>query len=205
MCGNIRIRQKLDKAINEKNDTVLRARLGDISKLIANEARYHKHCHAEYVSVRKSSLQESVHDIAFKNFLEVIEKDVIGGGRAFDMKTLSNIFKEKIIELDSEDVSEDSYRTEKLKKKLLGHFGNSIAFHKPSDVLMPEIVFSSSIEIKDIINLASSYKERIRLRNISEDLSGNLLDASNISEESSLYYASVIVRKALEGVESIQY
>ena len=42
---------------------------------------------------------------------------------------------------------------------------------------MPEIVFIRSIEIKDIINLASSYKERIRLRNISEDLSGNLLDA----------------------------
>ena len=69
-----------------------------------------------------------------------------------------NIFKGKIIEFDSEDVSEDSYRTEKLKKKLLGHFGNSIAFHKPSDVLMPEIVFSSSVEIKDIINLASSHK-----------------------------------------------
>ena len=147
--------QKLDKAINEKNDTVLRARLGDISKLIANEAKYHKNCHAKYVSVRKPGLQQSVHDIAFKNFLEVIEKDLIEGGRAFDML---NIFKEKIIEFDSEDVSEDSYRTGKLKKKLLGHFGNSIAFHKPSDVLMPEIVFSSSIEIKDIINLASSHK-----------------------------------------------
>ena len=70
---------------------------------------------------------------------------------------------------------------------------------------MPEIVFSSSIEIKDIINLASSYKERIRLRNISEGLSGNLLDASNIPEKSTLYYASVIIRKALEGVENIQY
>ena len=137
--------------------------------------------------------------------MEVIEKDLIERGRAFDMKTPLNIFKEKIIELDSEDVSEDSYHTEKLKKKLLGHFGNSTAFQRPSDVIMPEIVFSSSIEIKDIINLASSYKERIRLRKTSEDLSGNLLDASNISEESTLYYASVIIRKALEGVESIQY
>ena len=134
-----------------------------------------KNCHAKYVSVRKPSLQQSVHDIAFKNVLEVIEKDLIEGGRAYDMKTLLNIFKEKIIELDSEDVSEDSCRTE--KKQLLGHFGNSIAFHEPSDVLMQEIVFSSSIEIKDIINLASSYKERIRLHSISEDLSGNLLHA----------------------------
>ena len=82
------------------------------------------------------------------------------------MKTLLNIFKEKIIDLVSEDVSEDSYRTEKLKKKLVGHLGNSIAFHKPSNVFMPEIIFSSSIEIKDITDLASSYKERIRLRNI---------------------------------------
>ena len=164
-----------------------------------------KNCHAEYVSVRKPSLLQSVQDIAFKNFLEVIEKDLLEGGGAFDMKTLLNIFKEKIIELDSNNVSKDSYCTEKLKKKLEGHFGNSIAFHKPSNVFMPEIVFSSSIEIKDIINLAWSYKERIRLRNISEDLSGNLLDASNISKESTLYYALVIIRKALEGVENIQY
>ena len=123
------------------------------------------------------------------------------------MKTLLNIFREKIIELDNEeeDVSENSYSTEKLKKKLVCHFGNSISFHKPSNVLMPETVFGSSIEVKDIINLASSFKERIRLRNISEDLSGNLSDAGNISEESTLYYASVIIRKALEGVESIQY
>ena len=155
--------------------------------------------------MRKPSLQQSVHDIAVKNFLEVIEKDLIDGGRAFDMKTLLSIFKEKIIELDCEDVSEDSYSIEKLKKKLAGHFGNSTAFHKQSDVLMPEIVFSSSIETKDVINLASSYKERIRLRNISEDPSGNLLDASNISEESTLHCASVIIRKALELVESIQY
>ena len=46
--------QKLDKAVNEINDTILRARLGDISKLIANEAKYHKNCHAKYVSVSKT-------------------------------------------------------------------------------------------------------------------------------------------------------
>ena len=61
--------QKLKKAIGEKNHTVLRARLGDILKLIADEARYHENCHAKYVSVRKPSLQQSVHDIAFKTFL----------------------------------------------------------------------------------------------------------------------------------------
>ena len=70
---------------------------------------------------------------------------------------------------------------------------------------MPDIVFSSSIEMKGIINLASSYKERIRLHDIKKDLSGNLLDTSNISQKSTLYFASVITRKTLEGVESILY
>ena len=116
------------------------------------------------------------------------------------MKTLSNIFEEKITKLDSQDVSEDSYLIEKLKKKLAGV--NSIASHKPSNVLMPETVFNSSIEMKDIINLASSY---IRLDDIKKDLSGNLLDTSNISQECTLYFASVIIRKAFEGVESIRY
>ena len=96
----------LEKAFNGKNNTVLRARLGDISKLIANESRYHKNCLAKYVSVRKLNLQQSVYGIAFKKVpVEVIEKDLIEGGRTFDMKTLLNIFKEKIIQSDSEDVS----------------------------------------------------------------------------------------------------
>ena len=138
--------QKLEKAINEKNDTFLRARLDDISKLIANESRYHTNCHVKYVSIRKPSLQQSVHDVAFKTFLEVFEKDLTEGDGAFDMKTLLNIFKETIIELDTEDVSEDSYRTEKLKKKLVGHFRNSIAFHKPSNVLMSGIVLVAPLK-----------------------------------------------------------
>ena len=56
------------------------------------------------------------------------------------MKSLLNIFKQKIAELDCKDISEDSYSTEKLKKKLIGHFGDAISFHKPPNILMPEIV-----------------------------------------------------------------
>ena len=82
------------------------------------------------------------------------------------MKKLSNIFKEKITKLDSQDVSEGSYRTEKLKKKETCRRELHCVSQKPSNVLMPDIVFSSSIEMKDIINLASSYKERIRLHDI---------------------------------------
>ena len=106
------------------------------------------------------------------------------------MKTLSNIFKDKITKLDSQDVSEDSYCTEKLKKKLAWTCVNSIASHKPSNVLMPEIDFSSSIELKDIINLVSS---NIR-HDIKKDLLGNLSDISKISQESTLYFASVIIK-----------
>ena len=116
-----------------------------------------------------------------------------------------NIFKQKIAELDCKDISEDSYSTEKLKKKLIGHFGDAISFHKPSHILMPEIVFSSSINMNDVINLASLYKDKIKQHKTAEEVSKNISNTKDLSEESTLYKAALIIRKELEDVRGIKY
>ena len=40
--------ESLEKMIVEKGDNLFKAKLGDLKKLIANEAKYHKNCHANY-------------------------------------------------------------------------------------------------------------------------------------------------------------
>ena len=198
--------ESLEKMIVEKGDNLFKAKLGDLKKLIANEAKYHKNCHDNYyASARKPVQKPSVHDTAFEKLLQVIENDLITEGRAFDMNSLLNIFKQKIAELDCKDISEDSYSTEKLKKKLIGHFGDAISFHKPPNILMPEIVFSSSIKMNDVINLASLYKDKIKQHKIAEEVSKNILDTRDLSQESTLYKAALIIRKELEDVQGIKY
>ena len=193
--------ESLEKMIVAKGDNLFKAKLGDLTKLMANEAKYHKNCHANYyTSARKPVQKRSVHDTACDKLLHVIENDLITEGRAFDMKSLLNIFKQKIAELDCKDISEDSCSTEKLKKKLIGHFGDAISFHTPSNIPMPEIVFSSSSNMNDVINLASLYKDKIKHHKIAEEVSKNISNTKDLSEESALYKATLIIRKELEDV-----
>ena len=78
-------------------------------------------------------------------------------------------------------------------------------FHKPSNILMPEIVFSSSINMNDVINLASLYKDKIKQHKISEEVSKNILNTKDLSEESTLSRAALIIWKELEDVQGIKY
>ena len=43
---------------------------------------------------------------------------------------------------------------------------------------MPEIVFSSSINMNDVINLASLYKDKIKQHKIEEEVSKNISNTS---------------------------
>ena len=52
---------------------------------------------------------------------------------------------------------------------------------------MPEIVFSSSINMNDVINLASLYKVKIKQHKIAEEVSKNISNTKDLSEESTLY------------------
>ena len=77
----------MEKMIVAKDDNLFKAKSGNLTKLMANEAKYHKNCHANYYMSAKKPVQKlSVHDTAFDKRLQVIENDLITEGRAFDMK-----------------------------------------------------------------------------------------------------------------------
>ena len=84
--STFRFCQTLEHIVHQKNDEKLILHLGDFSKLIENEAVYHKGCHASYINVKEKA-PPADRDNAFKQFLEQIEAN-LNRGRAYDMSTL---------------------------------------------------------------------------------------------------------------------
>ena len=58
---------------------------------MANEAVYHKGCHANHVKI-KEKVPQSERDAAFAQFLEQVEPN-LKRGRAYDMSTLLALYK----------------------------------------------------------------------------------------------------------------
>ena len=59
--------------------------------------------------------------------------------------------------------------------------------------------------MNDVINLASLYKDKIKQHKIAEEVSKNILDTRDLSQESTLYKAALIIRKELEDVQGVKY
>ena len=131
--------------------------LRSVNDLIAAEAKYHKSCYGSYTS--KSNLrfqvprdkEETKHDEAFNDLISIITPK-IEAGNAYDMNNLLNIFKGS---LQTKGVDCESYTRQKLKSRLVSHFKEGLVFHQPQST-KPELVFSSSVSLLDVINAASS-------------------------------------------------
>ena len=149
--------ESIKKAAEAKNDEKMLHTLRSVNDLIAAEAKYHKSCYASYTS--KSNLrfqvprdkEETKHDEAFNDLISIIAPK-IEAGNAYDMNNLLNMFKGS---LQSKGVDCESYTRQKLKARLVSHFKEGLVFHQPQST-KPELVFSSSVSLLDVINAASS-------------------------------------------------
>ena len=135
---------------------MLRLLLGINMDLVASGAKYHKTCFASYVS--KSNLksrafkdeagQESAYD---KSFLEMAPELGKGleSGKAYDM---SSLLKKYVGLLEKRGIYGSNYTNQKSKLRMKSHFGETIVFHQPYQKNSPEILYSSSISVQDVIN-----------------------------------------------------
>ena len=127
--------------------------------LIAAEGKYHKACHASYISKVNikhkqrdaSIIKESTFDEAFNRLVKTITPE-IENGKAYDMNGLLVMFKREMEKLGNDS---QSYTKQKLKVRLMSHFKEQLVFHQPPQQSKPEIVYSSSISLIDVINAAS--------------------------------------------------
>jgi len=134
--------------------------LGVNNDLVAAEGKYHKTCYASYVS--KSNLksrsfkEDEGKESAFDQAFCELGLDIRNGlelGRAYDMSFLLNKYAGLLEKLG---VDGQKYTKQKLKLRLKAHFGESIVFHQPYQKTNPELVYSSSISLQDIINAAAA-------------------------------------------------
>ncbi len=97
----------------------------------------------------------NVYEDAFAEFLGIIRPEILKG-KAYNMNYLLQMYKDM---LTKRDVNADSYTRQKLKLRLKSVFNGSLVFHQPRGSTKPEIVYSSSISLLDVINSAARTTE----------------------------------------------
>ena len=190
---------------SEKEDHNLRMKIGgDFSKLPALEARYHKDCHPLYMkNKRSSSGRKSPYDEAFDCLVDYL-MPLLNNGRATEMNNLRDKYKEFLSEIESEDdIDPNSYRTEHLKARMQKHFGQTIAFADQKRKTSSQIVYSSSIDMKDVINVASDYKEALNDLKVIGEVEDIQNDAELDSYDRVLFYAGSVVKAEIKNVTGI--
>ena len=67
--------ESLEKMIVEKGDNLFKAKLGDLKKLTANEAKYHKNCQGKnyYASARKPIQKPSFIILHLRSFFKLLK------------------------------------------------------------------------------------------------------------------------------------
>jgi hypothetical protein len=88
--------------------------------------------------------------VAFTDFVKEIQPEF----KALEMKTLLESYKAILAERFG-CTTASSYRTERLKHRLENYFEDQIVFQKQPDPSKPELVYSSSISLQDVINTAA--------------------------------------------------
>lgn len=61
--------------------------------------------------------------------------------------------------LKNNGVNSDSYTKQHLKVRLQKHFADSIVFHQPTERNKPELVYSSKIKVKDVLNAWARFQK----------------------------------------------
>ena len=146
--------QSMGKAAESKGDEDMLHTLRSVSDdLTAVEAKYHKNCFALYVTKKTlhhhaNDQSDSPHERAFREMTKDISQG-LDQGKAYDMGSLLTRYREI---LEEKGVQGDSYTTQRLKVRLEKPFGDSVVFHQQSDKTKPELLYSSSIQVQDVLN-----------------------------------------------------
>ncbi|CAH3188957.1 unnamed protein product [Porites lobata] len=189
----------IEEAGRRRSDESMLLKISGVD-LIAAEAKYHKHCRSQYAS--KSNLmfvdfrvdgEEDVYTQAYQNLKEDI-KPQLESGVALDMKTLLDSYQGILQHLGCKTAK--SYKSERLKRRLQQSFQEEIVFQKLPDPSKPELVYSSSISLQDVINSAAEKSCHLaKMSASSEDESSNSQGQNDVN--SILYHAAQILRSSI--------
>lgn len=145
-CLTLNASKRLLEAAERKCDerVLLQIRGKD---LIAIEVKYHKSCYGTYTRERQdphpdNSEQDTAYDMAFQQLVDYVDKTII---KELDVIKIVSLRDMYIDLLSDNDVEAPGYRTEKLKARLIKHYGDQLTFWRPQRRTETEFVYSSSV------------------------------------------------------------
>ena len=94
-----------------------------------------------------------------------------------------------------------TYRKEKLKNRLVKHYGTKIVFQPQLNPSLPELVFSSGVKLQDVINTASKLRQDVEFQDVEDEFHTTCTNEA----ERILYLAAKILQKELQATVGIQY
>ena len=189
----------LKEAAKVRNDIQMLRKINGVD-LIAQEVKYHASCFSAYTSKRNldrfghdDNDSQSGYTEAFLELIQKIDVDILHLKKAFDMGTLLTMYK---ILLQRRNLPFETYRTEKLKRRLVNHYGDKIVFQVQFDRTKPELIYNSDISVSDAINAVASAKSST-LPNT------QVLGSSSLSKSSIIFHAASVIRGDLKGIKNV--
>eukprot|EP00794_Sanderia_malayensis_P012432 gene12432-13717_t len=152
---------QLTEAAKRKNDQEILIQI-EGKDYVALELKYHKRCYSSYTSFLRHERQDPeslplasrLFAKSFDKFCQqVIQNNIIEKGKIYYMKTLKEKFVKTVEEM--EDCSASSYRTFRLKERLIRKFPQ-LVFHTPRKRNKSEIVYAEDLRKGSV---AESYLE----------------------------------------------
>ena len=131
---------------------------------IAIGIKYHKSCYVQYVrpgalakleekNCEDEDIASESYNRAFSSIREFVKDAVLKGEKAVKISELLERFVSKLSE---EGVSAPSYRSSKLKNRLIKSFGNRLSYHQPQDRSQSEIIYSSRVTTGEVVETIAS-------------------------------------------------
>ena len=164
--------EKIEKAAEVVNDAELLIKVQN-QDLIALDAKYHKNCLAVILMKadcqEKNPLIDDDSDIFTSSFQKLID-DVdqpMKEGKAYELTELLEVYRNYLTEGGYQNSS--SYRSEKLKKRLQNHYGNALTFHQPGPANKSELVYSSTLDIRETINKIANFQAQVSAEAVKAD------------------------------------
>ena len=188
----------LEKSVKRKQDYEMMQFVGDFTKLIENDARYHSSCHSKYIK-HKPTAAENVHTKAFEELMGKLLPE-FENGRAFDMNEILVKYQD-ILKSYLPEVEAKKYKRQNMKSRLEKVYGNQLVFYQ-SNPQKAELVFSKTLQLQDVVNTVSKLKQSLQDIKADEDIA---TDLDITSEDSILFYASLIIRSQLQKSEGINH
>ena len=108
----------------------------------------------------KSDDTNSLYDKAFENFATYFEK-TMKDVNALRMDIVFQTYQQNLTDAGVKDEDAARYTNAKLKARILRRFGNSVRFVDQKHKNEPQVLYSSDVDIKELINFANEYKKAL--------------------------------------------